>query len=278
MIKKLLITFVVLVLVLAGILFFFGGPFLNKSIRNIVVDYGPRFTGTPVHLEAVDLSPFGGSGRISGFVVGNPEGFSTDHAISVGQMEVDLVPTSLFGDAIMIHRIAIQSPSIVVEQVGQTSNLQQIQRNIAEATATESPEPDEDPAEARKLAIGELTIENASVHILAFGQDRQVTLPTIRLTELGTEEGGLPPGEIAIQVLHILLRHVGEEATAFGIQFLQDPEGNLNAFREQLEQLQNESGEGGLEGAARGLRNLLENRRESNRPANGAPPTPENPE
>lgn len=259
MIKKLLTLFLILI-VLAGIaLYFFGAPLLNRTVHKVVVDYGSQITGTPVQLGAVNISPFGGRGNISAFALGNPEGYNSENAITVAEADLSLMPTSLFGDAIMIRHIIVQSPTIVLEQKGGTTNLQEIQRNILEATATEEVE-EETPAEVKKLAIEELVIEDASVRVLAFGQDRSVTIPRIHLSELGTAEGGLPPAEIAVQVLNIILQHVGEQARELGMNFLRDPEGNLNALREQLDQIRSQNEGGGLEGAARGLRNFLDDR------------------
>lgn len=252
MIKKILLALLALVLVLGLLLFFFGGSLVNDGIRRVVVDYGPEMTGTSVALEEVDISAFDGTGRISGLVVGNPPGFTTEKAMSVGEVEVDLVPRSLLGETIEIRRIAIEAPEIVFERAQGTTNLQQIQRNIEEAIGPPAPE-EEPPAEpGKKLSIEEFVIENAHVTVAGFGMSRDLSLPTIRLTELGTEEGGVPPAEIAREVLQALTREVIRQGQDLGMQFLQDPEGSLKEVQGQLENLRDQAG-----GAAGALRNLL---------------------
>lgn len=260
MFKKLLLVLLVLV-VLAGVgLFFFGDQVLNKGIQKVV----PQLTGTPVKLQEVSLSLFGGSGSITGFEIGNPPGFTTEKAISVAKTELSMVPSSIFGETIQINRIAINAPEIVLERANNTTNLQQIQKNIEAATgggAPTEPTPDK-PASSgpgKKLSIGEFVIENAAVTLSGLGQTRKVTLPTIRLTELGTEEGGVPPAEIASEVMDAIMREVAKQATQLGMQFLQDPQGNIDAAQQQLNRLRDQAKDNlqGAEGAVDALRGML---------------------
>ncbi|MFW6353012.1 MAG: hypothetical protein ACOC3I_01345 [Verrucomicrobiota bacterium] len=242
MIKKLLLILLAGVLVVFGLLFFFGGSLLNKGVHRVVEELGPRLTGTTVTLEEVDISLSDGQGALRGLLVGNPEGYSTEKAMSLGEIELRLVPSSLTGDHIVIERITITAPSIVLEQKGRTSNLQQIQQNIAEFTAREEPDvPTEEPSTVR-LEIKEFIITDAAVEIQALGSNRQVSLPTIRLSNLGTEEGGVPPGEIAGEVLDAIIRAATRKAAEVGMNFIQDPQGNLDAARSSLENLRENAG------------------------------------
>lgn len=276
MIKKLLITFVLLVVLAATALFFFGGTALNSGIRKLVVEKGPALTGTEIQLESVSLSALGGSGRISALVIGNPTGFSTEKAMSLGSSELQIAPLSLFGDTIEIKRIAIDAPEIILEQANGTTNLQQIQKNIEKAIGPRKPREPSAPEEAesgpgKKLSIGEFVLSNAKVTIVAFGQNRAVTLPTIRLTELGTKEGGLPPTEIAKEVMAVVMREVGKQAQQLGMQFLQDPSGSMEATQQQINSLR-EQAKGQLKGAseaADALRGLLDGGKKKKEPASG---------
>jgi hypothetical protein len=68
------------------------GLSLNGAIKKGVETFGPQIAKVPVKLDGVSLSLFSGSGAIKGLVVGNPEGYKTDHAMSVGMASVSVAP------------------------------------------------------------------------------------------------------------------------------------------------------------------------------------------
>lgn len=231
--KKLLIILGVLALLFFGFVFFVGGSILNKGIQTVVVSYGPGMTGTNIELAEVKISPLSGSGIISGLVIGNPVGFTTEKAFSVTTMELKLVPGSLLGDTIEIERILIDAPEIILERANGTTNLQQIQDNIAKATAGtgETPAEEAPPGEAGepiKLSIKEFVLSNAVVSVAVLGQNQTVNLPTIRLTDLGTAKGGVPPDEIAQEVMKAIIGSVSEAVTQIGMEALKSPDGINN--------------------------------------------------
>jgi hypothetical protein len=268
MFKKILLLLLVLVIAAVAAVYFFGGSALNNALRKAVETYGPPMTGGPVTLESVDIAVRDGRGVLSGLVVGNPPGFTTDKAMSIGTIEVKLDPGSVLGETVLIERIAIDAPELVLERAGGTTNLQAIQKNIEEATARPTETTPEDEGEGKKLAIKEFVLTNTKVTVSAIGQVRELTLPTIRLTEMGTAEGGVPPAEIASAVMAAILREVGKQAQQIGVQFLQDPQGSLDAARDHLDRLKEQAGGAGE--AVNQLRGLLGGGRKKEEP----PPAP----
>src|SRR2546430_1182025 len=82
--KKIMVRlFLVLVvlLVLAAIAVHF---FLDDAIKRGVETIGPKLAKVEIKLDAVHLSLLSGSGKLNGLVIGNPEGFNSPPAISVG--------------------------------------------------------------------------------------------------------------------------------------------------------------------------------------------------
>ena len=67
-----------------------------------------------VKLDSVNLSLLSGSGKVQGLIVGNPEGFKTPQAISVGAASLALQPASLLADKIVVESINVQAPEITV--------------------------------------------------------------------------------------------------------------------------------------------------------------------
>lgn len=229
--KKLLLILAILAVIFVGFVYFVGSSILNKGIQTLVVQTGPSFTGTEIELAGVNISPFSGSGTISGLLIGNPQGFTTEKAFSVNTMTLKVVPASLLSETIEIEQILIDGPEIILERANGTTNLQQIQDNIAKATASstppQTPAPDEAPAEAGppiKISIKEFVLSNANVSVSVLGQNQKLDLPTIRLTNLGTAKGGVPPEELAKEVMTAITRAVGQAATQMGTKALQNPD------------------------------------------------------
>src|SRR5690349_11115539 len=76
--------------------------FLDAAIKRGVETVGPMVTKVDVKLDSASLSLLSGSGKIKGLVVGNPAGFKTPSAISVGTASLALEPRSLLSDKIVI--------------------------------------------------------------------------------------------------------------------------------------------------------------------------------
>jgi uncharacterized protein involved in outer membrane biogenesis len=216
--KKLLIIVLVVVVVGAGLLYLVGSSLLGSMVKAGVESYAPAITGTPVTLDSARISPLSGSGSISGLAVGNPEGYSTPRSIYFGQVALDIDPWSLTSGAIHVERIHIRQPEFTYERKLTTGNLDQILKNIQEATASEAATPEEE-GEPVKMIIDSLIIEEGRVNVSALGFGTGADLPRIELHDIGKEQGGATPQEAALQVMEVVLGKAiaaGLEAAASG--------------------------------------------------------------
>src|SRR5436190_19468882 len=110
-IKRLLIALIVLVLLAALAVHFL----LDSAIKRGVETIGPKVTKVDVKLNSVNLILLSGSGKLSGFLIGNPEGFKTPSAISVGSTSLALDPGALLSDKVGVKSIEVQSPVITFD-------------------------------------------------------------------------------------------------------------------------------------------------------------------
>lgn len=242
--KKLLIIIGAIILIAVVVLFFTFTSVSGSAIKGAVETYGPRITQTTVTLEGASLSPVKGSGSISGLVIGNPEGYTTESAISMGQVDLDVDPRSLLKDAIVIEKIYIGAPEFTYERKLTTSNLETILANIQAAVGKEEAQPKEDGKEVR-LIINEVLVENAKVNLVGFGRQVAVTVPRIAVQEIGAEQGGVTADQAAYEVMQVILGQV----IAAGVDMVQ---------KEGLKALSNPEGvEQGIRDAGESLRGLL---------------------
>jgi uncharacterized protein involved in outer membrane biogenesis len=192
---------------------------LNSAIKKGVETFGPQIAKVEVKLESVSLSLFSGSGGMKGLVIGNPEGYKTPQAMSVGLASVAVSPGSLLSDKIVVKSIRIEAPQVTFEFGPGGNNLQRIQENLAAATGGSSPESPKStepkaPAESKpgkKLQVDEVIVTGGKVTLGAAmlgGKLIEAPLPEIRFEKLGQGPEGITGAELG----KIILSKITEEA------------------------------------------------------------------
>jgi uncharacterized protein involved in outer membrane biogenesis len=180
-----------------------------------VETFGPKLTKVDIKLQSVSLSLFSGSGGIKGLVVGNPEGFKTPSAISVGTATVALKPGSLLSHKIVIKSIKVQGPEITYETDLKHNNLSKILSNVQEATGgggqepakPTEPAPPKEAKPAKTLEVDDFVISGGRIHVSVTtlgGQAATIPLPDIHLQGLGTGPEGITPAELTKRVLEAI--------------------------------------------------------------------------
>jgi len=217
---KKIIRRIILVLVLLIILGAVGVHFfLDSAIKKGIETFGPQITKVSVKLDSVSLSLLSGSGKIQGFVVGNPEGFKTPSAISVGTASLALQPKSLLSDKIVVKSIVLEAPEITFETDLKSVNLKKILANVEEASGGAKETKEKEAKPGKKLEVDEFKIIGGKVHVSVnlpamAGQSATVKLPDIQLSDLGKGSDGITPAELSKQVLQAIVQGSEKEATS----------------------------------------------------------------
>ncbi len=185
--------------------------FLGSIVKAAVNRYGPGITKTKVELAGARISPLTGDGEITGLLIGNPSGWTSDRAIYLGQMQLSVVPTSIWGDHIVIKRIVIDKPEFVYESKLFSSNIRDLLKNIEASTGGD--QPSSAPAKAKsgkplKLEIRQFVLRNGKVTVGAGPDAVIVPMPELTLTDLGTKEGGITTSQMTAVVMGQVLDQV----------------------------------------------------------------------
>ena len=221
---KWLIRIVLVLVALIGIGLWFVWSRLDALVKLGIEQGTPPVVQTSVSVGHVKLSPFSGTGLIEGFEIGNPSGFTSPRAVRIGRAEVALDLDSISADKIVIQYIRINDPEISLEAGLGGTNLKHIADNAKNFVSQQSSPAGTAPAQAAaptagstphkpvKLQVNELLITGAKLSASAAGivpgADAKVTLPDIRLTNLGSGGAGISPAELTAQVLS----HLNTEA------------------------------------------------------------------
>ncbi len=209
--KKLLLRIALVLVILVVVAVVAVGLSLDTAIRKGVETLGPKIAKVDVKLAGVNLSLLSGSGSIKGLVIGNPEGYKTASAISVGSTSVSVSPGSLLSDKIVVKSIRVEAPEITFELGPGGSNLQKIQANLA-ATMGTGGSPNQPVASekqpGKKLQVDEVVITGGKVTLGAAmlgGKMAEAVLPEIRLKDLGTGPDGITGADLGNRLLSVIM-------------------------------------------------------------------------
>lgn len=234
MLKKVALVFAVLVVVIAGGIYYFASN-LDGIVKAAIEKYGSEATQAKVSLKAVELSPAQGSGSVKGLVIGNPKGFSTPEAMSLGDVSISLDIGSLQSNPIVIKQVLIEQPAITYEYGAGGSNLQAIQKNVqayaasfggSSGKADSSASAGSDKGSEKKVVIQDLLISGGKIGISAAalqGRSLSSPLPTIHLKDIGKDKGGATPAEVAQKIIGT----ISAEASQIAASDLQKQLGTL---------------------------------------------------
>ncbi len=209
----------ILILIVAGIggyLFFYSGDLIKSGVE----EFGPEYLGADVSVGTVDIDYVAGKGEIRNLVIGNPQGFSGGHAMSLDRVGITLDTDNLSGDLIVIKNILVDGASVAAVAVGKQTNFQKLMENLeasssdgdesASATSTES---------ETKFIIDQFSFTNADVKLNSdiLGES-QMTIPPINLSGVGRKTDGATAVEVGEQLLKPITQAISKAAVSQGLE------------------------------------------------------------
>jgi hypothetical protein len=177
--------------------------FITKAINT----YGPEITGTEVRTGGVRVSFLSGEAAVKDFLLGDPKGFRSAHAMKAASITVDLELGSLLGDTIVVKRIEVVQPDIVYEKRGATDNFKTIAKHAEQKAKEVGIVSGEtvDGKPGKKLRIRDFIIRGGRVTLLTPdlpSGTASAALPDIHLRDVGND--GAPPSEVFSRILAVM--------------------------------------------------------------------------
>lgn len=212
MIKKLLGLLVILLLVAAGAVIFY----LDSLVQRGIEVAGSRALGTEVAVDSVSLSPLSGSGSLSGLSIANPEGFSAPYAFELGEVSLALNLGSLGSDLIEVDSVIINSPRITYETSIRDDNIRALLRNIDSPEAASGEQAGS--GAGKEILIREFQILSPRLDLVTAVASAPVTMPDIRINDIGTGSNGVTASEL----IRLILSRVNRAIVQGNIPGLED--------------------------------------------------------
>lgn len=204
--KKILIGLAIGVFAVVVIVVIVVGFFLGDVVKAGMETIGPKVTQTTLTVGSVHVGILTGSGGVKDLVLGNPDGYKSPSAISVGKAAVSVAPFSVLSDKIVIKSVEVRSPEITFEgNPFGANNLKKIMDNVNAFTGGTAAKPADTNAPAKtgaakpakKLEVDDFLITGATVHF----NGATLPLPDIHLTALGAGPDGITAGDLVKKVL-----------------------------------------------------------------------------
>lgn len=209
------------IIIIIAVILLLGLSNLGPIITNAVNTYGPEITKTEVRLRGADISIFSAEVDLRDFYLGNPKGFKSPKAMSVGSIWVNVDESTLTKDTIIIDTIQVLAPEIIYEKIGNTDNFKAILNNVKKNAKMKDESTAEKPEKGsggKKLLIRDLIVKDGKVNlsVAMLGAEKSVSaaLPDIHMTDLGKEEGGAFPAQIFEKVLAFLYEQITSSAVS----------------------------------------------------------------
>ncbi|MFP6728993.1 MAG: hypothetical protein VCD50_02270 [Alphaproteobacteria bacterium] len=205
---------------------------LDDFIQEAVQTYGSEITKTKVTLDQVEIDLTSGRGALRGLTVGNPQGFNTPSAFVLGSISITIDSSTISDDVIVINEIAIDGPEVTYELGENGNNIDTIKSNVEAYMAQFGEGGAANDDKGPKMIIDDLYIRGGAVNVSASflgGKTLESVLPDLHLEDIGREEKGAWPQQVAEQVIAAITE--GTNSVVSGLD-LEGMMGNAGALLE----------------------------------------------
>ena len=165
----------------------------DALVKRAIEGFGPQLTGVAVKVKRVRLEPVDGTGSITGLEVGNPPGYKSARALTLGEMRLAIDYSTLTSNVIRVKEISLQGPIVTYEPGAGGDNLTAIQKHIDAEVARLAGADSPDKASGRKFIVDHIYVRDASVR---FGDTLALSMPNVHLRDVGKRSNGASAGEV----------------------------------------------------------------------------------
>lgn len=213
-----------LILLIAGIIF------IGQIVKGSIQTAGPLILGVPVSVKNVNIRLLGDLRiEVKDLVVGNPQGYSSPHALQMKNFVFCVKTFSLLSDKIIVDKLELTGVEVNYETSLFASNLNDIQNNVKKFTPAGEKESDADvddaeenaPEESKetKLQVNTIDISDITLRVIFKGGNVAgipLMMVPIHMKDLGTEPEGITVSGLIEEIFSKLLTGTSEVLTKSG--------------------------------------------------------------
>lgn len=223
--KKVLFALIALIIIAIAASMYYVYSNLDAILKAAIEMYGSEATHTAVRVEKVKVKltdgSQAGSGAIYGLTIGNPFGYSTPHAFTLGEVSIKIDLNSLRSPPYVIDNITVRAPQVFFEvNKDKKNNLNELKEKLTAGLPKDTAAKDTGstaPVEPR-LIIRKITFSEGAIKakVTPLNKNYDLALPAINMANLGGKKGATPT-EIANEIIDRLIAQAKAEVKKKGI-------------------------------------------------------------
>lgn len=214
---KILKIFGILVFILiaaAAGLIYYGYQNSGALIKDAVEQYGSEAVGTKVSLDTAKLTidkDINSSVKLSGLTIANPAGFSSDYAVKLNEISVQLQPKTQSQTLVVIDKVLMAGAHIIAEEKNlNTTNLTTLADNLSQPSTSSNTSSSQSSAATPNFIIKSFEFNQATVDLISPQLGNQtIKMPNFSVKNLGGSQG-MQPEALATALMDEIL----DQATA----------------------------------------------------------------
>ncbi len=217
-VRRLILRLVLLLLVLMIVGVGVAWLMVDHLAKSAVERGGTYALGVETKVKGVDLSLLGGTLRMDGMNVSNPEGYNTPHAMKFDRFDFAIDTGSILGDPVRMHNIELWGMEINIEQKLLKTNIGEILENVRRFER-KSPEEKREEGSGTRIAVDRVVIHEVAAHFHVLGmlggeaEPITIIIPRIELEGLTSDNAkGMFVGELFARVIPAIIEQVLTQA------------------------------------------------------------------
>lgn len=182
------------------------GPVIKGSAQTVA----PLVLGTDVSISNVTANAFAGRLDIGGMTVGAPEGFDANiFELDTFRFDIDTASILKASEPIHIREITIENPLVTYELKGIHDNLHKLLDNLGASKDEDEKDSGSEGGKKKKgrgVVIDKFTFKGGHVRVaVASGKGAVVPLPTIELSDIGKDCGGVTAVKATFEIIESIV-------------------------------------------------------------------------
>ena len=105
---------------------------LGHIVKFSLTSIAPKILDAPVKVDSVSVNVFSGVVDIRNLFIGNPVGYKNDRALTVKHIRVDIIPSTLTADKLVVEEFTLDGVDVYFEPSANllSNNLSQLNENV----------------------------------------------------------------------------------------------------------------------------------------------------
>ena len=177
---------------------------LGHIVKFSLTSIAPKILDAPVKVDSVSVNVFSGVVDIRNLFIGNPVGYKNDRALTVKHIRVDIIPSTLTADKLVVEEFTLDGVDVYFEPSANllSNNLSQLNENVQNFQKKLG-------LEETRLEVDDLNMNSIYVNVVAsapglLATDAPLPVVPINLENLGKDNDGITPLDLTAAILNKL--------------------------------------------------------------------------